>query len=147
MNTIKIKEMIKKLVLTQKFAVLATADNNKPYTNLIAFTCSDNLSTIYFVTRRDTTKYENLCKNPQVSLLIDNRKNQRDDITAAQTVTVSGTAHTQQDNLLFTQQRLTKKHPYLAAFINSPHSVLIKLDVDAYILVTDFQETHTLKIT
>jgi len=70
-----LNEMIRKLCASQNFAVLATQDDMQPYCNFIAFSVSEDLTQILFVTPKHTRKYSNLKKNKKVSILLNNRSN------------------------------------------------------------------------
>ena len=78
-----------------------------------------------------------------MSLLVDNRRNQETDFGEASAVTVLGTA----DEVLGPERdkylRLyLKKHPYLEDFITAPTCALIRVKVEKYIMVTQFQEVR-----
>jgi len=51
-------------------AVMATAQDNIPYTSLVAYAFDYQEKVFVFLTPRKTTKYINILKNPNVSLLI-----------------------------------------------------------------------------
>lgn len=54
--------------------VLATADQGRPHTSLMAYLPGDQGRMIYLITSAETLKYRNVLANPQVSLLIDDRR-------------------------------------------------------------------------
>ena len=83
---------IRDLVASQRLAVLSTEEQGQPYSNLMAFVSSEDLTFILFATTRSTRKYNNLRNEPRVSILIDNRRNEVIDFSEARAVTVLGKA-------------------------------------------------------
>lgn len=137
------KEIIQNLLNSQRLAVLSTLMSGRPYSNLIAFAATDDLKEIFFATTRTTRKFANLTAEPRVSLLIDNRSNQETDFGEASAVTVLGTAQEvsgpERERYLLLY---LKKHPYLEEFISAPTCALIRVKVEKYIMVTQFQEVR-----
>lgn len=137
-----IKENLRDLLNEQRFAVIATQGKNEPYTDLVTFLVTNDLTKIYFPTSKTTKKYENISGNARISILFDNRGNTPADIENAMTVTAVGTTKEtfeKQINTLFSQ-----KHPYLTAFVNSPDTIMIEIDVEKYIVVNNFQNVNIL---
>jgi nitroimidazol reductase NimA-like FMN-containing flavoprotein (pyridoxamine 5'-phosphate oxidase superfamily) len=66
---------LRKLNAKTLHAVLATAYDNIPYTSLVAYAFDDQKKVLIFLTPRKTTKFINILRNPDVSLLIDTREN------------------------------------------------------------------------
>jgi nitroimidazol reductase NimA-like FMN-containing flavoprotein (pyridoxamine 5'-phosphate oxidase superfamily) len=132
-NHLIAKELLNQILREQRFAVLATLNNQQPYTNLVAFAVSDNLEHILFATNRDTLKYHNIVSNNKIALLIDNRSNNQSDFTRALAVTVIGTAielaGKKRGELV---RSYLNKHPSLEEFLNKPDTAVIS------VLVTDF---------
>lgn len=54
--------------------VLATAHGQEPHASLMAYLPGDEGRIIYLITSAETLKYRNILANPQVSLLIDDRR-------------------------------------------------------------------------
>lgn len=145
-DTAEMQKILQELLNSQRLAVLATLmsdQRSRPYSNLIAFAATDDLKEILFATTRATRKFANLTKDPRVSLLIDNRRNQETDFGAASAVTVLGTAGEvlgpERDAYL---QLFLKKHPYLEEFVTAPTCALIRVKVEKFIMVTQFQEVR-----
>ncbi|MBN1931326.1 MAG: pyridoxamine 5'-phosphate oxidase family protein [Desulfobacterales bacterium] len=143
----EIKNIIRNLLNSQKFATLTSADKEKPYANLVAFVSTDDLEQILFATSRNTRKYSILTKNPNVAFLIDNRSNQDSDIYQAIAVTAIGKAETvegpQRNNFV---ECYIAKHPYLEEFVTSPSCALISVKVEYYYLVKKFEKVLELHI-
>jgi uncharacterized pyridoxamine 5'-phosphate oxidase family protein len=132
---------LQELLTSQRLAVLATEEQGQPYANLVAFASSEDLTFILFATARSTRKYNNLLREPKVSILIDNRRNDVIDFLEAAAVTVLGKAFElgEEKRGPFKNVYLSR-HPHLLDFISSPTCALFKVDVERYILVSRFQE-------
>ncbi len=70
---------IRSLLQAQNCGVLATHGSEYPYATLVGYATSEDCRELIFATIRDTRKYENIKKTPNVSLLIDSRMNQVND--------------------------------------------------------------------
>ena len=127
----------------QKYAVIATIGKKYVHTNLVAFISSNDLKNIYFATSIKSKKYENLMNNPNISVLIDNRKNNSSDILNATAITVLGVA-SEISNKSEIMSFYLKKHPGLNNFINNSDSVFIDVKVDNYIYVNKFEKRNIL---
>ncbi len=135
-------EAIRQLLQKEQFAALSTAKEDKPYINLVAFSGTDDLSLIIFCTPRKTRKYENLQHNPRVALLVENSRNQAVDLTQAMALTAIGRA-------VFTTavqdpesaNRFLDKHPHMKQFVYDSATVLVRVCVEKYVLVKNFQDT------
>lgn len=132
--------VLKSLMDTQSFAVLATHDHGQPYASLVAFAASDNLKQLFFVTGKATRKFKNLTADPRASMLIDNRANTPMDISRAMAATATGSVETASGETLDRQKELfLKKHPHLKDFAASASTRLIRFDVTCYYVVNRFQ--------
>ena len=98
------------------------------------------------MTSKYSKKYRNLINNPDVSLLIDDRKNKSSDLLNATAITAIGQAFELKDNLSKIINLYINKHPKLKKFIESPESVLIDVKVDKYIFVNNFQNKNILNL-
>jgi hypothetical protein len=132
---------------TQWHAVLATASGRLPYTSLVAFALTPDGKSLLFATPRISTKYNNLQKNKNVSLLIDSRSNRKKDYLGAESITIMGLATVLKKSLerKVHAEALAKKHPGLSAFINSPKTALIRVEITACLHVGKFQEVSVWK--
>jgi nitroimidazol reductase NimA-like FMN-containing flavoprotein (pyridoxamine 5'-phosphate oxidase superfamily) len=133
--------ILKGLMESQRFAVLATDDQGQPYTFLMAFAATDDLKQLVLVTERGTHKHANLKSNKRVALLIDDRENKGSDTQEAVAITVIGEAQEAEED---ERERLLDlymaRHPYLDGFIRSPSSAIVRVKVKSYQVVTRFQE-------
>lgn len=84
--------------------------------------------------------------NPEVSLLIDNRKNKIEDFRDAMAVTAIGRTEPLGDFERNIMEKLyLMKHPYLVDFLHSPTSAFFKIRIEKYIVVTHFQ--HVIEVS
>jgi len=134
------KKQLHELFTNQRLAVLATLSNNEPYTSLVAFSATEDLSYLIFATLRQTRKYENILQNAKISMLIDNRENLSTDIKNAIAVTVVGNATEIKDNRQHFMDIHLKKHPYLKEFLQDANCALIGLSVEKISIVRQFQQ-------
>ncbi|HPR51162.1 MAG TPA: pyridoxamine 5'-phosphate oxidase family protein [Deltaproteobacteria bacterium] len=146
-DTQKLTEQLHELFFTQPLAVLSTAGNGQPYSNLIAFAASDDLQDLIFATTRATRKYTNIKNNARVSLLIDNRSNSVSDFHNAMAVTSTGTvSEIPEDEKTVFLTTYLRKHPHLEEFVMSPTCALMKMKVEKYYVVRRFQNVMVLQI-
>jgi nitroimidazol reductase NimA-like FMN-containing flavoprotein (pyridoxamine 5'-phosphate oxidase superfamily) len=135
--------LIQELLASQRLAVLSTQGQRQPYSNLVAFASTADLKHLIFATTRATRKYDNILKNPQISLLIDNRTNETADFAEAMAVTVLGQAsEVQGDERREPLKIYVNRHPYLEDFVTSPNCALFSVKVERYIIVTRFQDVR-----
>jgi nitroimidazol reductase NimA-like FMN-containing flavoprotein (pyridoxamine 5'-phosphate oxidase superfamily) len=137
---------LKKFFESQPLAVLATQNGTAPYVSLVAFAANEKLTYLLFSTTRATRKYSNLLANPEVSLLIDNRKNTIEDFQDAMAVTALGkVAHIEDFERGIMEKIYLMKHPYLTDFLKSPTTAFLKIRIEKYIVVTRFQ--HVVEVS
>ncbi|MCK7515230.1 MAG: pyridoxamine 5'-phosphate oxidase family protein [Desulfobacterales bacterium] len=86
------RQLLRELLSSQRLAVLSTHNGGQPYASLVAFACSDDLRSLYFVTPRTTRKFSNLQNDCRMALLITSSANQETDFHEAMAVTVVGSA-------------------------------------------------------
>jgi len=134
--------ILKHLLKQQNIGVLATQSKDFPYANLVAYVATDDLKSILFATLRTTQKYQNLHTHRNVSFLIDNRTQDLSDFSEAATVTALGVI-SEVDKQQY-QDLFLSKHQQLSEFLTHPECVMIKITVEKFILVTNFQQVITL---
>ncbi|MBU3949288.1 MAG: pyridoxamine 5'-phosphate oxidase family protein [Proteobacteria bacterium] len=137
---------LKELFNSQKLAVLATYNKNQPHGCLVAFASSGDLKHLLFATKRNTRKYNDIYLNTRVAMLIDNRSNRESDFEQAVAVTAKGSAREPDSSQRDKWKALyISKHPQLAAFVNNPDVVVIRIDVEEY-CIAGFNSTHFIKL-
>jgi nitroimidazol reductase NimA-like FMN-containing flavoprotein (pyridoxamine 5'-phosphate oxidase superfamily) len=139
---------IKKVLDSQRLAVMATERDGHPYTSLMAFAHTADLTTIVVATGRTTRKHMNLLGESRVSLLNDTRTNSESDFRTAAAVTVLGNAAEVEDEERKKYAELyLSHHPYLEEFLRSPATAIFKIRVRHYLIVNRFQHVMELHLT
>jgi len=145
-NPDELPELIKRLLASQRFAVIATQSEGQPYSNLVAFAEADNLRSLFFVTSRGTKKYSNTIANKRVAVLVDSRTNQASDLNRAIAITALGTVEeVATDNKDYLSGIYLSKHPQLEDFLHKPSNALMRIAVTDYI-VASFESVRRLCI-
>ena len=140
-NEIDIRPTLRALLQSQRFAVLATDDHGQPFTSLMAFAATEDLRHLVVLTEQTTRKYANLRSNPRVALLIDDRENKGSDTEESVVVTAIGEAQElDRDAGAPLLGLFLARHPYLAAFADSPSCAIVRVNVSSYQLVSRFQQ-------
>ena len=140
-NEIDIRPTLRALLQSQRFAVLATDDHGQPFASLMAFAATEDLRHLVVLTERTTHKYANLRFNPRVALLIDDRENKGSDTEDSVVVTAIGEAQElDRDAGAALLGLFLSRHPYLAAFADSPSCAIVRVTVSSYQLVSRFQQ-------
>jgi nitroimidazol reductase NimA-like FMN-containing flavoprotein (pyridoxamine 5'-phosphate oxidase superfamily) len=145
-NTEETSELVRNLLASQRFAVLATESEGQPYSNLVAFAEADNLRSLLFVTGRDTKKYSNTIASKRVAVLVDNRTNQPSDLDKAVAVTALGTIEeVSTDYRGYLSAIYLSKHPQLEDFLRKPSNALMRIAVTDYIVASfeNVRHLHT----
>lgn len=131
--------VIKFVLGSTRFGVLATSGEDFPYTSLVAFIYLENFQKIAFSTLKDTRKYENLIRHPASSILITSSKNSETDLSEAAAVTAMGkvieTGNMPGESI--TEMYLSR-FPQLESFVKDPRNTFMVMDVKKYIVVTEF---------
>ena len=144
----QLRTTVRALLDSQTQGVLATQHDQQPYTSLMAFAVTPDLRALVFATYRATRKYANLQANPRVSLLIDNRTNESADYHDAVAISAQGTARevegARRAELL---ELYLRKHPQLRDFVTAPDCALLRLAVESYYVVSQFQNVAELRMT
>jgi len=101
---------------------------------------------IYMVTHRETKKYRNLQKNPDVSLLIDSRSGNvngspGDHISA---LTINGTFQKIEDDAKRERVRaiLLDRHPVLREFLTDPGAEIIAIRCRSFQLLEGIRDSY-----
>jgi len=123
------------LLLAQELLVLATASQGVPHTSLMAYLAAPDGREVLMTTLSGTRKWANLAANPEVSLLVDERRRAAD-AANLRALTVAGTfvpAQGEQERALL--RRLAAARPLLGAIANAPQARIIRVRVRAFQLL------------
>lgn len=136
-----VAERLKKINEIESFGVLATDDNGQPYTSLIAFALTEDVSTVLFATSKSTRKYKNLLRKKQVSLLLDTRSLSPKNLLDTEAVTLLGVARPVKRGKKWNElvSCFLAKHPALEEFVRAKGTALIRLTITSCIHVKNFQ--------
>ena len=142
-----IKAVIRELMDTRGLAVLSTEGGGQPYGSLVAFTGSDDLKHMTFATPRSTRKFANIEANPRVALLVNSSENTVDDYHRAACFTATGSAvEIGSDDIGEDRDNYLSRHPYLKSFVDAPTTALVRVTVDCYHVVHNFQTVTELHV-
>ena len=141
-----ILEKMTALVRKKNVCVLSTVSDNKPYCSLMAYITDGTCKEIYMVTHRNTTKFNNLQKNPSVSLLIDSRETQPR--SNAQALTIDGVFiplidDNKRQNI---RDRMLESFPHMKNFLHHPESEIIRVKINSFLLLDGLTESHFLSL-
>ena len=133
-------EIALRLLREQRLGVLGTNHQGHAYTSLVAFVATGDVHRLYFATTRATRKYNNLAKDQQVALLIDNRSRQETVLYEAAALSAYGQAtEVSSGEREFALDLYLAKHPELKTFVSSPSTALFRISIASYHLVQRFQ--------
>lgn len=131
-------EKMKEIIKSNDLCVLATASEGKPHCSLMSYISDEEGKEIYLISNVQTKKYANLMENPEVSLLIDTREEERGekriDIKA---LTVSGEFQAINDpgKKDFIRSEFLKKHPHLSDFLKDPDAEIFSIRIKSFQLL------------
>ena len=143
----QIRKQLRELFRSQNLAALSTHHAGQPYASLVAFYATDDLKHIYFATPKTTRKYANLTADGRVAVMVNSSTNQASDFHQAISVTAVGKAEdvAAADKKPIMDLYLAK-HPHLEDFLRSPTCALIRVAVDSYYMVKNFQNVMELHL-
>lgn len=133
---------IRRLCESQLFAVLATQGKGITNASLISFAVSPDLKYIVFATPIHTEKFDLISGDENVSILVDDRSLQQDNVNEISALTIIGKGKILSDENEISKwsSLLTEKHPYLKEFIKAPTTSVIIIEVVRYFNVNKFQK-------
>ena len=106
----------------------------------MAYVHTPDLKNLAVATGSATRKFINITHESRVSLLVDTSDNSEADFHLAESLTIIGTASpVGASKAEYLREIYLERHPYLRDFLSSPSTVLIKIEVRHYLLVTRFQ--------
>ena len=135
-------EKMKNFVRKKNICVLSTISGNKPYCSLMAYITDATCKEVYMVTHKNTTKFNNLQKNPWVSLLIDSRETKPR--SNAQALTINGVFvplldEGKKQNI---RDKMLESFPHMKEFIHHPESELIRIKINSLLLLEGLTQSH-----
>jgi len=137
---------MKAIVRQQRICVLATVFGSKPYCSLMAYVTDDHSENIYMVSLKNTQKYDNLLKNPSVSIMIDTRDKQPRTQTQALTVEGSFCKIANENKIKEIRLKLIEAHPHLQEFMDHPDAEILCIKVHSFLLLNDLTDAHFVEL-
>ena len=143
-----LKAAVKQLMSTQLYGVLATtSDSGAPHCSIVAFVSADDLAGLVFVTPRNTRKFAYLRARPQISLFVDNRSDQADNLMQVIGAEAGGSAHELSGDEADPYCELfLAKYPQMSGFVRAPGSAIVRIAVEHYDVVDRFQHVLMLPV-
>ncbi len=137
-------DRIRRLVLSQHFAVLCTHGDDVAYGSLVAFAAPDNLCTAVFATPVTTRKFRLLSEHDHVALVVDNRPERQTDMMQVEAVTATGRARRLEPGSDHDACAglLVDRHPQLRTFVAAESCALFQVQIIRYFHVVRFQEVR-----
>jgi nitroimidazol reductase NimA-like FMN-containing flavoprotein (pyridoxamine 5'-phosphate oxidase superfamily) len=142
-----VAQEIRQLCQKENLAVLSTEQKGQPYVSLVAYAATMDLGTIVFCTPITTRKYDNLSANPRVAMLINNSRNQASDVYRAVAVTAIGSVVPVSDSDREDLEKLyLEKHPHLMDFLRTRTTAMVRVRIERYIMVHNFQNVYEYRV-
>jgi general stress protein 26 len=143
----ELPKLVRNIVHTQLFGILATQGERFPHTTIVSFVTADNLRSLIFFTPKSTRKMNFLTARSGVAFFIDNRSNSITDLQRVAGIEVQGSASevTGTDRERY-GELYTEKYPELQDFATSPGNAMIRIEVEAYNIVQHFQDVTILEM-
>ncbi len=141
-STLSVELRIGRLLKDQLYGVLCTQADGQPYGSMVAFAFTEDLKHAVFATPKATKKYEILMTCRNVALVVNNMNRHPDNLMKVEALTATGRASeiTSTEPANRWADVLLQRHPYLAAFIDSPSTALFEVEVGRYFFVSSFQD-------
>ncbi|MFN2266993.1 MAG: pyridoxamine 5'-phosphate oxidase family protein [Desulfonatronovibrio sp.] len=138
-------EKIIGIIRSNDLAVLATSFQDRPHCSLMAYAADEKCRNIYMITGQDSQKFQNIMANPHVSILLDTRARSMA-MENIQALTISGeytaVPENEQKNL---KELIVKKHPQLKTLAAKPDAIVIKIQIDSFLLLDGVNDAYYLK--
>ncbi|KAF5050835.1 hypothetical protein DSECCO2_425430 [anaerobic digester metagenome] len=140
-NDPDVRRSLEAILNGQRSGVLATCFMDIPLCSQMAFAVDEDLRALIMVTPKQTSKYDNMSANPNVSFLVSTARNDPADPAQAQALTVTAFATELDGERRHRAVTLfTSKHPNLAAFASASANAVMELRIGTYFLVDNFQQ-------
>ncbi len=133
----------KKIISENKICVLATCYNDLPNTSLMKYICDESCFKIYMLTLKGSSKYQNIERNPRVSLLIDTRESRSNGEGQIQALTIYGKANLieNSDWCKSITNDLVKKFVDLTPLSENENCVVIEVCADSLLLLDSVDQS------
>lgn len=140
-NGDEVSEKIGKLFLEQEYGILCSQGDGQPYGSIMAFSATEDLGCLIFITQIETRKYFLLEKCKKVAFVVDNRSKYPQDMMKVEAVTATGECQIVQENEFDRYKKLLlKRHPYLKDYASAKSCRLFCMKVKRFFHVVRLQE-------
>lgn len=138
----------KKMIAEGSLCVLSTCSEDVPNTSLMQYIPDETAAKIYVITLEGSTKYQNIAKNPRVSLLIDTRDRLSTNGEPIKSLTVYGIAKVIEDPQIKTDRlnHLVKKHRNLTHLSENINCHVIEISAERMLLLDGVDEGRYLDV-
>jgi general stress protein 26 len=137
-----VAQKIHAILSLQVQCVLATQHADNLYQHLMAYAMAESLATIYLASFRQTQKVNNMQRNPNVSLLWDNRTGNNTDHTDGFALAAQGCAKIMNTSAQGqVRQQVLSRNDSLAGLLNQENAVLISIDIQSYHLAIGYSKS------
>lgn len=146
MTNYELRSAVKQLMASELYGVLATqSGSGAPHSSIVAFVSADDLTSVVFVTPRNTRKFANIEARPAVSFFVDNRSDRVDELMRVIGIEAHGNAHELSAEQGCAYRALfLAKYPQMSGFAQAPGSALMRITVSHYDVVDHFQHVLVL---
>ncbi len=141
------KSVLMDILLNNNLCVLSTCKNNIPNSSLMQYLCDSRCTKIYMLTLKESTKYNNIINNSNVSLLIDTRiRNNEPQIQAA---TIYGQASILDDISISKKiiDQLSKNHESLLNLASDINVCVIEIAIKSALLLENVDKSSLISFT
>ena len=139
---------VEKILREGELCVLCTSQGDIPDASLMLYVYDDSCAKLLMLTLKETTKYANILRNPNVSLLVDTRDKALDPSSQTRALTIRGRASILEDGPVARQllDQLVKKHRSLSN-LASNHSVrLIEVSIQGVLFLENVDKVNDLDL-
>ncbi|MBI9112989.1 pyridoxamine 5'-phosphate oxidase family protein [Maridesulfovibrio ferrireducens] len=126
------------LIRNNNILVLSTQGEPYPLSSLMTYASSDDASEIYMISRKNSNKWKNIEKNPQVSLLIDDRDGKlekRQGEIKALTITGIHTPVSSISERADIIELISQKNSNIADLFSGPECEIIRIKAESFQLL------------
>jgi len=133
----------KKIISENTFCVLSTCYNDLPNTSLMQYISDESGFKIYMLTLKGSSKYQNIERNPRVSLLIDTRGNHPNGEGQIQALTIYGRANLMENSdwCRNITSDLIKKFVDLTPLSENENCVVIEVCAESLLLLDSVDQS------
>ncbi len=124
-----IPEQLLKLLKNLKLCILATSYCDYPHLSLMNFTYVAEEGVIILSSRSNTTKVENIKRNPRVALLFKGL-DEHDQLPLSCTIYGTANVVSKEEDLIYRNKHHKKNHD-MSQFINGEHISVIKVNIES----------------